>query len=122
MVEQADLIHRLSGLPARDSQAAAARPDEARLFCQTHRAKQETAQAGAFLTWLADRGRTLGHYRQADLDAWHSEKPATRRPARTFPRWCTRTGRMPPPPSTQVIARTRRRCTITADSPCSGGP
>ncbi|MFB6961973.1 hypothetical protein ACFCYB_34560, partial [Streptomyces sp. NPDC056309] len=59
------------------------------------RAKQETTQAGAFLTWLADRGRTIEHCRQADLDAWHTEKPATRRPAQTFLRWCMRTGRMP---------------------------
>jgi hypothetical protein len=68
--------------------------------------KQETAQAGAFLTWLAERGRTVEHCRQADLDAWHTEKPATRRPAQTFLRWCMRTGRMPrltlPP---QVIAQ-----------------
>ncbi|MEV5545825.1 hypothetical protein AB0L35_06725 [Streptomyces sp. NPDC052309] len=28
---------------------------------------------------LADRGRTIGHCQQADLDAWHTEKPATRR-------------------------------------------
>jgi hypothetical protein len=35
---------------------------------QTHQAKQETTQAGAFLTWLSDRGRTIEHCRQADLD------------------------------------------------------
>ncbi|GAB2462310.1 hypothetical protein [Streptomyces incanus] len=73
---------------------------------QTHQAKQETTQAGAFLAWLADRGRTVEHCRQADLDAWHTEKPATRRPAQTFLRWCMKTGRMPrltlPP---QVIAQ-----------------
>ncbi|MFJ2567277.1 hypothetical protein ACIO02_30865 [Streptomyces sp. NPDC087568] len=62
---------------------------------QTHQAKQETTQAGAFLTWLAGRGRTIEHCRQADLDAWHTEKLATRRPAQTFLRWCMKTGRMP---------------------------
>ncbi|WP_318199662.1 hypothetical protein [Streptomyces sp. SCL15-4] len=62
---------------------------------QTHQAKQETTQAGAFLAWLADRGRTIEHCRQADLDAWHTEKLATRRPAQTFLRWCMKTGRMP---------------------------
>ncbi|MGW3654273.1 hypothetical protein ACWD6R_00470 [Streptomyces sp. NPDC005151] len=64
---------------------------------QTHQAKQETTQAGAFLGWLADRGRTIEHCRQADLDAWHTEKLATRRPAQTFLRWCMKTGRMPSP-------------------------
>ncbi|MEV6183304.1 hypothetical protein [Streptomyces sp. NPDC052015] len=62
---------------------------------QTHQAKQETTQAGAFLTWLAGRGRTIEHCWQADLDAWHTEKLATRRPAQTFLRWCMKTGRMP---------------------------
>ncbi|MER6741785.1 hypothetical protein [Streptomyces halstedii] len=62
---------------------------------QTHQAKQETTQAGAFLVWLADRGRTIEHCRQADLDAWHTEKTATRRPTQTFLRWCMKTGRMP---------------------------
>ncbi|MEU1630446.1 hypothetical protein ABZ746_35175 [Streptomyces sp. NPDC020096] len=62
---------------------------------QTHQAKQETTQAGAFLAWLADRGRTIEYCRQADLDAWHTEKTATRRPAQTFLRWCMKTSRMP---------------------------
>ncbi|MFC1230469.1 hypothetical protein ACIGW5_30835 [Streptomyces prasinus] len=62
---------------------------------QTSQAKQEITQAGAFLAWLADRGRTIEYCRQADLDAWHTEKPATRRPAQTFLRWCMKTSRMP---------------------------
>ncbi|MFC8424155.1 hypothetical protein ACFUN7_25310 [Streptomyces sp. NPDC057236] len=62
---------------------------------QTNHTKQETTQAGAFLTWLADRGRTVEHCRQADLDAWHTEKPATRRPSQSFLRWCVKTGRTP---------------------------
>ncbi len=90
---------------------------------QTSQAKQEITQAGAFLAWLADRGRSIEHCRQADLDAWHTTKPTTRRPAQTFLRWCMKTGRMPrltlPP---QVITRTKRRCISTADSPSSGGP
>ncbi|WP_329374814.1 hypothetical protein [Streptomyces sp. NBC_01483] len=60
-----------------------------------HQTKQETTQAGACLTWLAGRGRTIEHCRQADLDAWHTEKLATRRPAQTFLRGCMKTGRMP---------------------------
>ncbi|MEU9189383.1 hypothetical protein AB0D14_33550 [Streptomyces sp. NPDC048484] len=62
---------------------------------QTNQVKQEITQAGAFLAWLADRSGTIEHCRQADLDAWHTEKLATRRPAQTFLRWCMRTGRMP---------------------------
>ncbi|MFD7496714.1 hypothetical protein ACFV8T_30810 [Streptomyces sp. NPDC059832] len=89
---------------------------------RTHQAKQEATQAGAFHIWLADRGRTIEHCRQADLDAWHTEKLAARRPAQTFLRWCMKTGRMPGltlhPRSSP---RTRRHCTSTADSPCSGG-
>ncbi|MFD9442307.1 hypothetical protein ACFWBR_29975 [Streptomyces sp. NPDC060006] len=57
--------------------------------------KQEVTQAGASLAWLADRGRTIEHCQQADLDAWHTEKLATRRPAQTFLRWCMKTSRMP---------------------------
>ncbi|MFD8412055.1 hypothetical protein ACFV2Q_09880 [Streptomyces sp. NPDC059650] len=30
-----------------------------------------------------------------DLGGWHTEKPATRRPAQTFLRWCMKMGRMP---------------------------
>jgi hypothetical protein len=45
---------------------------------QTNQARQEVTQAGIFLTWLADRGRTIDRRLQADLDAWHTEKPATR--------------------------------------------
>ncbi|WP_438319352.1 hypothetical protein ACSHWO_34755 [Streptomyces sp. HUAS TT3] len=62
---------------------------------QTHQAKQETTQAEALIIWLADRGRTIEHCRQADLGGWHTEKPATRRPAQTFLRWCMKMGRMP---------------------------
>ncbi|MGW6055414.1 hypothetical protein [Streptomyces sp. NPDC055189] len=29
---------------------------------QTDQTKQEITQAGAFLTWLADRGRTIEHW------------------------------------------------------------
>ncbi|WP_369244318.1 hypothetical protein [Streptomyces sp. R41] len=89
---------------------------------QGSQAQQEITQANAFVVWLADRGRTTEQCQQADLDAWHTEKLATRRPAPTFLPWCMRTGRTPSltlPP--QAIARTRRHCTSTADSPCSDG-
>ncbi|MGW7198495.1 hypothetical protein [Streptomyces chryseus] len=62
---------------------------------QISQAKQEITQAGAFLAWLAGRDRTIEHCQQADLDAWHTEKLATRRPAQTFLRWCMKTNRMP---------------------------
>lgn len=62
---------------------------------QISQAKQEITQAGAFLAWLADRDRAIEHCQQADLDAWHTEKLATRRPAQTFLRWCMKTSRMP---------------------------
>ncbi|MEU7339645.1 hypothetical protein [Streptomyces sp. NPDC007074] len=39
---------------------------------QTSQAKQEITQAGAFLVWLADRGRTIEDCHKADLDAWHT--------------------------------------------------
>ncbi|MFB6580537.1 hypothetical protein ACFCYC_24560 [Streptomyces sp. NPDC056402] len=61
----------------------------------THEAKQQVTQAGAFLVWLLDRGRTLDHCQQADLDAWHTEKYATRRPAQVFLRWCMEADTMP---------------------------
>ncbi|MET7381671.1 hypothetical protein ABZT08_23095 [Streptomyces sp. NPDC005526] len=73
---------------------------------RTHQAKQETSQASALPTRLADRGRTVEHCRPADLDAWHTERPAIRRPAQTFPRRRMRTGqvlRLTLPP--QVIAQ-----------------
>ncbi|MFE2322784.1 hypothetical protein ACFXD5_02455 [Streptomyces sp. NPDC059385] len=62
---------------------------------QTNHTKQEVTQAGAFLTWLADRGRVMGQCQQADIDAWHTENLATRRPSQSFLRWCMKTGRMP---------------------------
>ncbi|MFI8951516.1 hypothetical protein ACIGO6_34070 [Streptomyces sp. NPDC053750] len=62
---------------------------------QTNHTKQEITQAGAFLAWLADRGRAIGQCQQADIDAWHTESLATRRPSQSFLRWCMKTGRMP---------------------------
>jgi hypothetical protein len=41
-------------------------------------------QAGAFLGWLDVRGCLLPHCGQADLDAWHTENYATRRPAQAL--------------------------------------
>ncbi|MCZ0982355.1 hypothetical protein O1L60_35135 [Streptomyces diastatochromogenes] len=57
--------------------------------------RQQTTQAGAFLTWLTQRGSTLAATSQADLDAWHAENYATRRAAQPFLRWCMDTRRMP---------------------------
>ena len=62
---------------------------------QTNHTKQEATQAGAFLASLARRGRAIGQCRQADIDAWHTEHLATRRPAQSFLRWCMKTGRTP---------------------------
>ncbi|MFB6576584.1 hypothetical protein ACFCYC_03950 [Streptomyces sp. NPDC056402] len=43
--------------------------------------------------------RTVTHLRdqcqQADIDAWHTECGATRRPTQSFLRWCMTSGRMP---------------------------
>lgn len=47
---------------------------------QTNHTQQEVTQAGAFFGWLADRGRIIGQCQQADIDAWHTESLATRRP------------------------------------------
>src|ERR1035437_6988394 len=58
-------------------------------------ARHQLIQAGSFLTWLTSRGVLLEGCRHPDLDAWHSENHATRRPAKTFLNWCMKTGRMP---------------------------
>jgi integrase len=57
--------------------------------------RNQITQAGAFLVWLAHRDVDLDSCTQADLDAWHAEKYATRRPAQAFLRWCMTTHRMP---------------------------
>ncbi|MFD8780455.1 hypothetical protein [Streptomyces sp. NPDC059916] len=62
---------------------------------QTNHTKQEVTRAGAFLAWLASRGRAIGQCQQADFDAWHTESLTTRRPSQSFLRWCMKTGRMP---------------------------
>lgn len=58
-------------------------------------ARQQFTQAGSFLIWLADRGVLLEGARQVDLDAWHTEKYATRRPTRAFLNWAMKADRMP---------------------------
>ncbi|WP_328936905.1 hypothetical protein OG288_06415 [Streptomyces tauricus] len=65
------------------------------MYADTNHTKQEITQAGAFLAWLADRGRAIGQCQQADIDAWHTESLATRRPSQSFLRWGMKTGRMP---------------------------
>lgn len=62
---------------------------------QTNHTKQEVTQAGAFLAWLASRGRVIRQCQQADIDAWHTDSLATRRPSQSFLRWCMKSGRMP---------------------------
>jgi hypothetical protein len=47
------------------------------------------------MTWLAGRGRGLSDCTQADVDAWHAELFATRRPAQAFLRWSMGNDRMP---------------------------
>lgn len=44
---------------------------------RAHQGKQETSRAGVFLALLADRGGTVEPCRQACLDVWHAEEPAT---------------------------------------------
>ncbi|WP_239064878.1 site-specific integrase [Streptomyces sp. S4.7] len=61
----------------------------------TQECRQQITQAGAFLVWLAARHVALSACTQTDLDAWHAEKYATRRPAQAFLRWCMETRRMP---------------------------
>ncbi|MEU9318253.1 hypothetical protein [Streptomyces sp. NPDC048295] len=61
----------------------------------TQECRQQTTQAGAFPIWLAARDVTLDACTQTDLDAWHTEKYATRRPAQAFLRWCMDSHRMP---------------------------
>ncbi|WP_199572279.1 hypothetical protein [Streptomyces murinus] len=58
-------------------------------------ARQQIIQTGAFPVWLSARHVTLDSCTQTDLDAWHVEKHATRRPAQTFLRWCMDTRRLP---------------------------
>ncbi|MFD9595537.1 hypothetical protein ACFWA9_22710 [Kitasatospora sp. NPDC059973] len=61
----------------------------------TSEARQQITQADAFLTWLTGQNRTLDQCQQADLDAWHADNYATRRPAQPFLRWCMDKGAMP---------------------------
>ncbi|MEU1116070.1 MULTISPECIES: hypothetical protein [unclassified Streptomyces] len=75
----------------------------------TNQTKQEITQAGAFLTWLADRGHTIERCQQADLDVWHTEKPATRRPAQTFLRWCVSAAAIRARRGRESSLRVRRR-------------
>jgi len=62
---------------------------------QASRARRTITGSGAFLAWLAERGVPLRECRQADLDEWASEGPASGRQARAFLIWSMRTGQMP---------------------------
>jgi hypothetical protein len=46
----------------------------------TKEARQRINQAIAFLAWLAERDTSLRTCTQSDVDAWYTEKYATRRP------------------------------------------
>ncbi|MBT2478114.1 site-specific integrase [Streptomyces sp. ISL-94] len=61
----------------------------------TQECRQQITQAGVFLVWVAARHVALDACTQTDLDAWHAEKYATRRPAQAFLRWCMDSRRMP---------------------------
>jgi hypothetical protein len=58
-------------------------------------ARQQVNQAAAFLAWLNARNRSLTACTQTDIDAWHGELFATRRPAQAFLRWAMVTDRTP---------------------------
>lgn len=51
-------------------------------------AKQSTTVAAQFLTWLAERDRTLEGCTQHDIDAWYGSGPSTRRLVDRFLYWC----------------------------------
>ena len=51
------------------------------------RAKQSTTVAIQFLSWLADRGRTLAECTQHDIDAWYASGTATRQHVERFLYW-----------------------------------
>ncbi|NHD17742.1 MULTISPECIES: phage integrase family protein [unclassified Actinopolyspora] len=61
----------------------------------TNESRQRINRAADFLTWLDEARTDLEHCTQVDLDAWHTEHYATRRPAQAFLRWAMRAGHMP---------------------------
>lgn len=58
-------------------------------------ARQRINQAIAFLAWLAERDTCLRNCTQCDVDAWYTEKYATRRPTHAFLSWAMTAGLMP---------------------------
>ncbi|MBA3807301.1 MAG: hypothetical protein H0X28_02730 [Solirubrobacterales bacterium] len=58
-------------------------------------AKVELQSAGAFLEWLAGRGRPLDACQQSDIDAWLAGPRADRYIARSFARWAIARKLMP---------------------------
>lgn len=54
----------------------------------TATARDGLRQSAKFLLWLADRGRTIGQCRQADLDAWYGTPEISRRTTNAFLHWC----------------------------------
>jgi hypothetical protein len=57
--------------------------------------RQRINQAIAFLAWLAERDTGLRTCTQSDVDAWYTEKYATRRPTHAFLSWAMTAGLMP---------------------------
>lgn len=55
------------------------------------RSKQTVTVTIEFLNWLTDRGISIGHLSQADLDAWQAEGPSTREFAIRFLVWAIKT-------------------------------
>lgn len=52
-----------------------------------HTSKQEITEVGRFLTWLAERDKTIYTCRQADVDEWLAGGPTSRHAIRTFIVW-----------------------------------
>lgn len=69
-------------------------------------ARQSTAVATDFLSFLRDRDKSPGTCAQDDIDAWLAGGPTTRSLARTFARWAVSNGHMPKVVFPYRVART----------------
>lgn len=58
-------------------------------------ARNQLTQAAAFLAWLSEHHTTLADTRQADLDSWAVDKPASARANKVFLVWCMANKTMP---------------------------
>lgn len=57
-----------------------------------HNARDTIAEAARFLAWLRGHGRGLGECRQADVDAWLTQRPQSRRDLRPLIGWAAERG------------------------------